>query len=188
MGIFSKFKRKNFVSEAKTSEAADEPVDWESMYVLVDSIGIRGYQPEHFEECRFIWTNWVPKGGQADILQGELLREAVKLRNEACGNGNINWDDNFAWFCDNIYNVLSQSGAFSDEKCVILQKILEFIKENGEYAEKYGEGEISYEECDPVKLAYTDDDLYDYLEDAVAEFYMAYRKPIPYEKKEFIYR
>lgn len=42
-----------------------------------------------------MWKNLVPKSGQADILQGEMLRQAEKLRKEACQNGNINWDDNF---------------------------------------------------------------------------------------------
>lgn len=189
MGLFGKFKKKNTFPKMQTTKTADEPIDRKiKYYELVDSIGVRGYRQKYFNECKFIWTNRVPKSGQADNLQGELLREAEMLRNEACDNGNINWDDNFAWFCDNIYNVLSEAGIFSDERCGILKKVLAFIKENGEYAKKYGEGENSYEECDPVKLAYTDDDLYDYLEDAVAEFYLANKEPIPYEKKDFIYR
>ena len=150
----------------------------------IDSIGIKGYKQQHLKECKFIWENMVPKSGQADNIQGELLREAEKLRNEACDNGNINWDSNFSWFCDNIYGTLSGSGIFDEEKCEILRKALTYIKENGEYAYRYNQGLISDEECDPARLAYTDDDLYDYIEDAIAEYYIANKEPVPYEAKE----
>lgn len=65
---------------------------------------------------------------------------------------------------------------------------MDYIKDNGNYARNFGEGAIPEEDCDVLQLAYTDDDLYDYLADATAEFYIAHREPIAYEKKEFIYR
>lgn len=39
------------------------------------------------------------------------------------------------------------------------------------------------EDCDIFRLAYTGDDLYDYLNDAIAEFYLVNKEPIIYEKK-----
>ena len=39
---------------------------------------------------RRIWQDLVPEQGQSEWLQGELLRQIEKLRNEALGNGNIN--------------------------------------------------------------------------------------------------
>lgn len=77
----------------------DDPIDWESAYAVVNKLGLRGYKPKYFKECKRIWKKLVPKQGQADTVQGELLREVEKLRHEAWNNGNINWDDNFAWFC-----------------------------------------------------------------------------------------
>lgn len=41
-----------------------------------------------------------------DTVQGELLRRAEKLRSEAQDNGNHNWDDNYAWFCEFIRDSL----------------------------------------------------------------------------------
>ena len=41
---------------------------------------------------RHIWRTYVPPSGQADTVQGELLRASEKLRDEAHRNGNINWD------------------------------------------------------------------------------------------------
>lgn len=166
----------------------EDKIDWEAQFKVADRLGLRGYKPKHFEECRYIWKTFVPKQGQADCVQGELLREIEKLRHEACSNGNINWDDNFAWFCGNIYDILAGSGMFGPDELKAIREILGFLKENGEYAGTYAEGKIDDSECDPIKLAYTDDDLYDYLADAAAEFYLKNKKPIAYEHKDFIYR
>lgn len=56
--------------------------------------------------------NYVPKSGQADNLQGELLREAEALRCEAQDNGNINWDYDHAYFCDFIRSSLNAQSIF----------------------------------------------------------------------------
>lgn len=41
----------------------DEIIDWSKQYEVVEEIGIRGYAMKHFEECKYIWTNMVPKSG-----------------------------------------------------------------------------------------------------------------------------
>lgn len=178
MGLFDIFKKK----------AEPDSIDWSKQHETIETLGLKGYKQIHFEECKYIWKNWVPKKGQADSLQGEMLRQAECLRNEAMDNGNANWDDNFAWFCDFLKDTLTQSGVFGGEKNKKLEKTLAYVKTNGEYAKAYGEGKISDEEVDVVRLAYAEDDLYDYFEDAIAEFYLVHKDPIPYEKKDFIYR
>lgn len=50
---------------------------------------------DYLEEGRAIWTRFVPKSGQAETVQGELLRAVEKLRDEAMRNGNGNWDSGF---------------------------------------------------------------------------------------------
>ena len=37
------------------------------------------YSQKYFDECKYIWENYVPKSGQADNLQGELLREIEEI-------------------------------------------------------------------------------------------------------------
>ena len=37
------------------------------------------YEQQYFDECKYIWKNYVPQAGQADNLQGELLREIEKI-------------------------------------------------------------------------------------------------------------
>ena len=49
----------------------------------------------YFEEAQSIWKTYVPKRGQAETVQGELLRAVEKLRDESTRNGNVNWDDGF---------------------------------------------------------------------------------------------
>lgn len=49
----------------------------------------------HFDEARHIWQTYVPRSGQADTIQGELLRAIEKIRDEAVRNGNGNWDEGF---------------------------------------------------------------------------------------------
>lgn len=168
--------------------ADNDIIDWEQMYVLMDELGLRGYEMQHFEVCKNLWKTKVGKTGQADTLQGELLREVEKLRCEAQDNGNMNWDDNFAFFCGNVKDTLAGSGLFDAQHCEKLARLLDFVKECGEYAYRYGAGEIPEDEADPVKFAYVDDDLYDYISDAVAEFAINNPTDIPYEKKDFIYR
>ena len=50
---------------------------------------------QHFNEAARIWRECVPKSGQADTTEGELLRAVEKLRDEAIRNGNTNWDPGF---------------------------------------------------------------------------------------------
>ena len=71
-------------------------MDSESMYTVINDLGIRGYRLRRMNILRRIWQEMVPEQGQSEWLQGELLRQIEKLRNEALGNGNINWDDNYA--------------------------------------------------------------------------------------------
>ena len=49
---------------------------------------------EYLEKGKFIWQNFVPKSGQAETVQGELLRAIEKLRDEAHRNGNANFNKN----------------------------------------------------------------------------------------------
>lgn len=166
----------------------DAPVDWSGEYDTVKQIGIKDYRQKYYDECKDLWKNCVPKSGQADNLQGELLRQVEKLRGEACGNGNRNWDDNFEWFCDFLTETLLASKLFSEDEQRKIHAALEYIKENGNYARDYIEGRIKEYEVDVLKLAYVNDDLYDYLADAVAVFYISNKNPIVYEAKDFIYR
>ena len=70
--------------------------------ISIDELIEQEYEQQYFEECKFIWQNFVPKSGQARNLQGELLREIENIRCEAQDNGNVNWDDDLTYFCEFI--------------------------------------------------------------------------------------
>ena len=180
MGLFSWHK--------KEETPKNDLIDFESMYDGVNELGIRGYKSSHLETCKMIWHNYVPERGQADCIQGELLRQLESLRNEARGNGNINWDDNFAFFCDFIGKTLLESGLFENDKKTKIEGCMNIIKNRGEYAYSYNAGVISDDEANPILFAYVDDDIYDYIADAIAIFTENNSDPIPYKGNDSIYR
>jgi len=148
---------------------------------------------KYAEECKYIWKNFVPEVGQADTLQGELLRQVEKLRYEAQNNGNINWDSNFEYFCEFLEAALCNGKLLSHEEEVTLSKALYRLKSAGQIADKFNNGELTDEELDDEfeqrdGLAYVDDDLYDLICEAIGLFYVKHPDPIAYKHNPNIYR
>lgn len=50
-------------------------------------------EEQYFAKSKLIWQYYVPKSGQSEFVQGELLRAVEKLRDEAHRNGNINFNE-----------------------------------------------------------------------------------------------
>lgn len=38
---------------------------------------------KYFDEAKELWVNYVPRNGQSDIVEGEVIRAIEKLRCEA---------------------------------------------------------------------------------------------------------
>ena len=91
--------------------------------------------------------NYVPQAGQAHNLQGELLREIEKIRCEAQDNGNINWDDDYSYFCDFISGKLTEQPIFSEVEKQEINLIMAYIKECGTYAQKFYSEKKIREQC-----------------------------------------
>ena len=111
----------------KDKNDKEDIVNFESMYDGVDELGVRGYESSHLETCKRIWHDHVPESGQSDCIQGELLRQLEGLRYEAQDNGNINWDDNFEFFCDFIGKTLLESGLFEGDAKTKIKGCLSII-------------------------------------------------------------
>ena len=169
MGIFDKFKRK-------------------SSSLTIEKIIAEDYNYKYFDECKYIWKNYVPKSGQADNLQGELLREIEEIRCEAQDDGNINWDDDHSYFCDFISKKLLEQSIFSSIEKEEITLIMSYIKECGMYAQKFYCGIIPENEVDMDKIAYTNDNLYDIICDKIGQLQKENSEPIPYEKNNAIKR
>lgn len=159
MGLFDIFKKKK-----------------EPQITLKDLI-VSDYEQKYMEECKFIWKNYVPEKGQSEVLQGELLREIEKLRNEAKDNGNINWDPNFSYFCENIKRTLCNMSIYTEEELLKITLVMDYIKYCGEFASGLGSGV----DVTVNSIAYTKDNLYDIIADAIGKLQSVHPDPIPCE-------
>jgi hypothetical protein len=72
----------------------------------------------YFDEAAEIWRNYVPKSGQAETVQGELMRAVERLRDEASRNGNGNWDNGFELLLDYLGNHLCDTAVYPSEVIV----------------------------------------------------------------------
>src|SRR5712691_7439306 len=61
------------------------------LVVVQRHASLRLWPVRYLTEARALWKTYVPKIGQADTVQGELVRAVEKLRDEALRNGNVNW-------------------------------------------------------------------------------------------------
>jgi hypothetical protein len=133
------------------------------------------------EIARWIWHNLVPKSGQASSLQGELLRAIEKLRWEAQGNGNINWDDRFEMLLDLLADHLLNESRFSLEVRTAVAGDLERLRSFTPVLELE-------DDADFQNLPYVEDDLYDRLTSCVVHFFRLNPLLIPYQHNPAQYR
>ena len=123
---------------------------------------------QYFETAKFIWENYVPKSGQSDCVQGELLRAVEKLRDEAQRNGNGNWDQGHFILANFVRDTLINSGCFDtsriEEVKNDIDKLLDFDH------------------------PYTDNDAYDRLCDRIVEFFVQNPEPIKNAHNESLHR
>lgn len=117
-----------------------------------------------------------------------LLRELEKLRCEAQDNGNINWDRDFTYFCTFIKDTLCSKDIYTKEEKDKIAIIMNYIKSCGEYAEQWNHGLISENDMDVDRIAYTNDNLYDIIADAIGYLQFKAARPTPYEKNNTIKR
>jgi hypothetical protein len=115
----------------------------------------------HFDEARQLWHTAVPRSGQADTVQGELLRAVDNLRDEAQRNGNQNWDPGFELLLDYLRTHLLDGQTLSDDERTEINTDLALIA-NYDYPQ-------------------TGDDIYDRLTDRVVEWTHAHPDPIRHE-------
>ncbi len=120
------------------------------------------------QEVAAIWNNQVPKIGQADSVQGELLRAIEKLRDEAQRNGNQNWDDGFEILRQYLAEKLGSSDAHN---LLAKRKIKKDLVRLADYSHPY-----------------TNDDLYDRLADVLVEWNKKHPEPIKRDKNLQLHR
>ncbi|MHC9084209.1 hypothetical protein ACYX7E_04120 [Luteimonas sp. RIT-PG2_3] len=107
-----------------------------------------------FEEAKQIWQMYVPKRGQAETVQGELLRAVEKLRDEAIRNGNCNWDDGFDLLISYLEQHLTDVSVYSQDTVAQTRSTLGRLRD--------------------YDFPCLEDDLYDELGDRVVEHFRFY--------------
>lgn len=153
---------------------------FENKEKILNELIASAYEMKYLSECQYIWNNYVPNEGQSTVLQGELLRAIEKLRYEAQDNGDINWDDDFVFFCDFLKETLCAQKIYKREEKKKASIILDYFKACGEYAVRFANGEISDKDFDIAKMPYVNDNLYDIIADAIGYFQKCNSEPIPY--------
>jgi len=111
-------------------------------------------QVDYLDECRTIWREFVPKSGQSDTVQGELLRAIEKLRDEAMRNGNCNWDEGFRILLSYLRQHLLDPAIFSAKQIQQSNDILKRLRRGS----------------DPLLK----DEPFDYLGERVVDYYRYY--------------
>ena len=67
-------------------------------------------------EFKRFWTDLVPPQGQANTVQGELVRAVAKLKDEAYRNGNQNFGANHRIPCKYVRETMADTEVFDDEE------------------------------------------------------------------------
>lgn len=116
------------------------------------------------EQAR-LWETLVPAHGQADTLQGEIIRIVGKLTDQAFRNGNMNWDAEHEQMWRFVGRHLDDRKTFSDgERALIKEKIEEIIRDNKTPA-------VSGDGC-----------CYYIIGEKAVDWCMAHPVPIPHQK------
>ena len=111
-----------------------------------------------------------------------------KIRCEAQDNGNINWDDDYSYFCDFISERLCEQPIFTAAEKDEVILIMSYLKKCGIYAQKFNCEEIPEDDVDIEKTAYVRDNLYDIICDKIGKLYKENPDFIPYERNNNIKR
>ena len=156
----------------------------------IDSLKGKKYIMHYSKECSYIMNELVPQRGQAESLQGELLREIEKLRYEAQTNGNQNWDEWFEFFCGHIRDKLCEQSFFTYEEKQNISDIMELFRSCGDYVINVVFNDDLPEDypIDIDRIAYVDDDLYDYIADKIGQMHVELGQLVKYEKNPDMYR
>ena len=123
---------------------------------------------EYLEVGRFIWKTYVPASGQAETVQGELLRAIEKIADEAQRNGNINFNpDCHGILISYMRKYLTDTTLFDKETILQINIDLDTISKEDE--------------------PYTKEDIYERLRNRIFDWYLKNKTPIPNIKNPTLY-
>ena len=108
--------------------------------------------PEQHHE---LWELLVPSGGQAETVQGEVIRISGRISDEMERNGGANWDDDYAKMADTFLSLMESGVGLSPVELNEIRLIIRDLKKG--YAETNRMAELAVkwviQNPDPIQLA-----------------------------------
>ncbi|MBT33495.1 MAG: hypothetical protein CMO01_27850 [Thalassobius sp.] len=141
---------------------------------------------EYSNRAKYIWSTYVPKRGQSEFVQGELLRAIEKLRYEAQNNGNVNFSSRcHITLLNYLREKLSDKNVFDTSTIEKINKDLDKL----DYPDVLDNEDIVTDEFLDEHLLdiYVEDDLYDRIGDRIVDWDNYYKEGIPRERNENLY-
>jgi hypothetical protein len=93
-----------------------------------------------------LWRELVPVGGEAETLQGELVRSIQNLSDEAFRNGYINWSEKHEEFIKVLERYLRDRQTFDAQALQELRDDLAHVRRSGRTLQEEGElSDMAYE-------------------------------------------
>ena len=108
------------------------------------------WQQQHQE----LWQLLVPSSGNAETIQGEVIRISGKISHEIEGNGGCNWDKDFARMADAFLTLVGTGKALAPAELKELQSIVRDLEEQNAETRRIAELAVKWviQNPDPVKL------------------------------------
>lgn len=125
------------------------------------------------KEAAALWNELVPPSGQAETVQGELIRCVGRLSDECTRNGNINWSDGFVLMAEYLRRHLCD-GTFDQETS---QDIAEDVDDV-----------VAAADAPETVFNVEDEDTFDRLTDRVVEWCQRHPEPIAHVRDERLKR
>jgi len=79
-----------------------------------------------------LWNELVPLQGQADTVQGELIRAVGRLSDEAFRNGNRNFNKNHQLLCSYVRRTLDDPSVFGPDDLAEIGECIKRIRKSRE--------------------------------------------------------
>lgn len=76
-------------------------------------------------EFNRLWDELVPPEGQANTIQGELVRASGRLADEAYRNGNLNFDKGYRLLCGYVREHLTDPEVFAPEEIAEIDRCID---------------------------------------------------------------
>ena len=135
----------------------------------------------NLDDFRRLWKELVPPTGQADSLQGELLRAVENLWDESFCNGNRNFGERHLQQCELLAQTLKQWPDFTEDARDVYGRMIERIAQAGRNSMEYEHLSARERRYYKKPTDCADNYVYDLLIVAFTDFALGHPDVIPFD-------